>query len=239
MAAWNMGEARNIITISHGKGQAELAYQSMCSTIDRQEYARYHYHNAKKLFDQHVEKLYSPASFMKASIEGSEKLNQCIWEIGAHVTACVQSLHSMGDIFAHAIYYALGYNLKQPPPLSERKIDLHSVKRELEKTAEHVNLAQELALLASGDNFAYLGALSNHSKHRSLIRTWMWGDMTGKKLDPYTLEFQRFIYDKKTYPSRSILPFLQSEFDRQSLRIHEAGNVLNLVLRSDSLRAQS
>lgn len=239
MATWNREEVKHLVAFSYGKTQAELAYQSMNSTIDRQEYARYHYHNAKKLFDQHVEKLHSPISFMKASIESSEELNQCIWEIGAHVTACVQSLHSMGDIFAHAIYYALGYNLKQPPPLSERKIDLHSVKRELEKTAEHVNLAQELVLLASGDDFTYLGALSNHSKHRSLIRTGMWGYITGKKLDPYTLEFQEFIYDKKTYPSRSILPFLQSEFDRQSLRIHEAGNVLNSVLKRDSSRAQS
>jgi hypothetical protein len=231
MTAW-YEEAKNLITISHGKRQAELAYQSICSTIDRQEYARYHYRNAKILFDAYVGKLHSPIAFMKSSIEGSEELNRCILEIGANVTACVQSLHAIADTFAYATYYALGYNLK-PSPLSERKISQNSVKCKLLKIPEHQSLVQELDLLVSGDDFTYLCALANHSKHRSLIRPEPWVDLTGKKLDPYSLEFQEFIYDKKPYPRRAILPFLQSEFDRQSLRVFEAGNVLNLVLKSE------
>ena len=243
MTAWDRDETRELVAFSYGKAQAELAYQSMNSTIDRQEYARYHYHNAKNLFDEYVGKLHSPESFVKVSLGGGDEgkqdeLHQCIWEIGAHVTACVQSLHAIADILAHAIYYALCYNLK-PSPLSERDIYLNAVKRKLEQTAEHNNLAHELASLASGDDFAYLGALANHSKHRSLIRSGLCVDLTGKKLEPYTLEFQEFIYDKKPYPRRAILPFLQSEFDRQSLRVFEAGNVLNSVLKSDSSRAQS
>lgn len=237
MTAWDRDEARELVAFSYGKVRAELAYQSMCSTIDRQEYARYHYHNAKSLFDAYVGKLHSPIDFMKSSFEGSEEQNRCIWEIGANVTACVQSLHAIADTFAYAMYHALGYNLK-PSPLSERNISINSVKHILQQTQEHQSLVQELALLVSGEDYAYLHALTNHSKHRSLIRTGMWGDLTGKKPEPYTLEFQEFSYGKK-YPRRSILPFLQSEFDRQSLRIHEAGNVLNLVLRSDSSRAQS
>lgn len=246
MTAWNIEEAKNLVKASYGKMQAELAYQSLSSTIDRQEYARFHYHNAKNLFDAYVGKLHSPMSFLKVSTGGGgegeyDEFNQCIWEIGAHVTACVQSLHAMADIFAHAIYYALGYNLK-PSPLSERDINLNAVKRKLEQTAKHNNLAHELASLASGDDFAYLGALANHSKHRSLIRPGLWVNLTGKKLEPYTLEFQEFTFDNTSYPRRSILPFLQSEFDRQSLRIIESGNALNSVLKviGDSpRRAQS
>ena len=194
------------------------------------------------MFDAYVGKLHSPEKLLKIFTGGDEdardEFNQCIWEIGAHVTACVQSLHAMADIFAHAIYYTLGYNLK-PSPLSERNININSVLRVLQQTQEHQSLLQEMALLVSGDDYTYLDALSNHSKHRSLIRTGLWANMTGKKLEPYTLEFQEFIYDKKPYPRRSILPFLQSEFDRQSSRIFEAGNVLNLALKSESLRAQS
>lgn len=235
MTVWSIEEAKNLVKTSYGKMQAELAYQSMGSTIDRQEYARYHYHNAKNLFDKYVGKLHSPENFVKMSWGGGDEgdqdeFHQCIWEIGAHVTACVQSLHAMADIFAHAIYYALGYNLK-PSPLSERDINLNAVKRKLEQTAKHNNLAHELASLASGDDFAYLGALANHSKHRSLIRSGLYADLTGKKPNPYTLEFQEFTFDKTSYPRRPILPFLQSEFDRQSLRVIESGNVLNSVLK--------
>jgi len=240
MTAWDRDEARELVALCFGKAQAELAYQSLNSTIDRQEYARYHYHNAKNLFDAYVGKLHSPEKRLKIFTGGGEgaldEFNQCIWEIGAHVMACVQSLHAIADTFAYATYHALGYNLK-PSPLPERSININSVKCALQQ--EHQSLVQELAFFVSGEDFAYLNALTNHSKHRSLIRAGMWGDLTGKKPEPYTLEFQEFSYDKKPYPRRSILPFLQSEFDRQSLRIHEAGNVLNSVLKSDGLRAQS
>lgn len=239
MTAWDRDETKCLVEFNFGKTQAELAYQSMNSTIDRQEYARYHYRNAKNLFETCVGKFDSPMSFSKIltgdNEDARQELYQCDWEIGAHVTACIQSLHAMGDIFSHAIYYALGYNLKQPPPLEERKICLHGVRREL--PPEHQNLAHELDLLASGDDFAYLSALSNHSKHRSLIRSGLWADWTGKKLDPYTLEFQEFIYDKKPYSRRLVLPFLQGEFDRQSSRIFETGNVLNSVLKNKNSHA--
>lgn len=229
-------EAKSLVEISYGKLQADLAYRSICSTIDRQEYARYHYLNAKNLFDAYVGKFDAPVSFLKiltggCSEDAHDEFQKCFLEIGAHVTACVQSLHAMADIFAHAIYYSLGCNLK-PSPLSERKICLYAVKSKLEKTAEHQNLAQELDSLASIDDFAYLGALANHSKHRSLVRPLPWGYLKGVEL-----EFQEFTFDKNRYSRRLVLPFLQSEFDRQSLRICEAGNILNSILKSDNSRA--
>lgn len=236
MTAWDMGEAKNLVEISYGKTQAELAYQSMCSTIDRQKYARYHYRNAKNLFDAYVGKLHSPMSYFQMSMgcvdDVADEFNQYILEAGAHVTACVQSLHAMGDIFAHAIYFALGNNLELTRK-GEQKLYLSGVRKKLCQAAGHQSLVRELDSLVSGDDFIYLCALDNRSKHRSLIRSEFRTDLKGKKPDPYTLEFQEFSYDKdkKPYPRRSILPFLQSEIDRQSSRIHEAGNVLNSVLR--------
>lgn len=107
MTAWNRDEARELIAYSYGKAQAELAYQSMRSTIDRQEYAQYHYQNAKNLFEAYVGKFYSPVSFSKmltgGNEEAREEFNQCIWEIGAHVTACVQSLQR-GRHFSTTFY---------------------------------------------------------------------------------------------------------------------------------------
>lgn len=238
MTTWNRMETKSLVENSYGKLQAELAYQSMCSTIDRQEYARYHYLNAKNLFDAYVGQLDAPWNFLKISTggcseEAHDEFIKCFWEIGAHVTACIQSLHAMGDIFAHTIYYALGYKLELTKK-GEQKLYLSDVRKKLSQSADYRSLVQELNLLTSGGDFTYLGALANHCKHRSLIRPLPWGYLKGIEL-----EFQEFTFDKNRYSRRLVLPFLQSEFDRQSLRIFEAGNVLNSILKSDSSRARS
>lgn len=239
MSVWDRDETKQLVELNFGKTQAELAYQSMCSTIDRQQYALYHYRSVKKLFDDCVGKFNSPMSFVELSFDGSEdseELNQRIWEIGAHVTACVQSLHAMGDIFAHAIYYALGYTLK-PTKKGEQKLYLSDVKDELRKLEDYRSLAQELDLFTSGDDYAYLTALANHCKHQSLVRSVLWVDLIGGKLDPYTLEFQGFTSNKKSHPRCPVLPFLQREFDRQSQQTFEIGAVLNSILKARSPNA--
>ena len=42
-------------------------------------------------------------------------------QLGAHVVACVQSLHAIADTFAHAIYFSLAYNL-HADALDEHKV---------------------------------------------------------------------------------------------------------------------
>ncbi|MBU0620231.1 MAG: hypothetical protein KJ795_00125 [Gammaproteobacteria bacterium] len=233
MPTWNIDEARTLVAALHGKKQSLLAHQSMTSTIDRLDYARYHYRNILNLFHKHIEKHQSPMDFFKASIKnmGDDEENELYKCIGAHVIACVQSLHSIADIYSHAIYYALGYNLA-PSPLLEDKIYLNAVKNKLTNTQEHQHLAQSLSSFSSNADFTYLDALSNHSKHSSLIRPAIFVDLTGKQLDPYTLEFDDFVYKTTQYPRRAILSFLQQEIDRQSLCIIELGNELNVALRS-------
>ena len=122
---WGREEIKRLVEISSGEGQAELAYQSMCSTIDRQEYARFHYHSVKKLFHDCIGESHSPMNLLKIFTGGGaharDQLDSCVWEIGAHVTACVQSLHAMVDIFAHAIYFAL-YNTLDPKKCDKKKL---------------------------------------------------------------------------------------------------------------------
>ncbi|MBI5891603.1 MAG: hypothetical protein HZB47_13195 [Nitrosomonadales bacterium] len=231
MPTWDIDEARTLVAALHGKKQSLLAHQSMTSTIDRLDYARYHYRNIWDLFHKHFEKHQSPVDFFKTSIKdmGNDEEIELYRCIGAHVTACVQSLHSIADIYSHAIYYALGYNLA-PSPLPEDKIYLKAVKNKLANTQEHQHLAQGLSSFSSNSDFTYLDALSNQCKHRSLIRPGIFVDLTGKQLSPYTLEFDGFIYKMNTYPRREILSFLQQEIDRQSLCIIELGNELNAAL---------
>lgn len=43
MTTWDLGETRELVAGIYDEAQTELAYQSMSSTIDCQEYARYHF----------------------------------------------------------------------------------------------------------------------------------------------------------------------------------------------------
>ena len=92
MTVWDLEEARALVRTRYGREQFELARQSMGSTIDRREYARYHYHEAMRLLDERVGKLYSSASLVDIMLgcddeDEQDEFHQCISEIGAHVTA--------------------------------------------------------------------------------------------------------------------------------------------------------
>ena len=239
MTVWDLQETRTLVRARHGREQLEIARLSLGSTIDRREYARYHYHEAMELFDSHIGELHSSQRLFTVILGGNDEdeqdeFHQHLDRIGAHVTACVQSLHAIADIFAHAIYYSLGYNLL-PSALSERQISLVPVKKMLSSKREHVGLAKALGSLSSHSDFKYLSALANHGKHRSLVRPKLWLHMTDKAPDPYTLQFQQFTYDGKPYAQRDIRPFLQSEFNRISVIVVETGNELNAALRATPL----
>jgi hypothetical protein len=144
MTGWDLGEAGALVRSRYGREQFELARQSIGSTIDRREYARYHYHEVVRILDERVGKLHASDSLVETVLGGgdeneADEFDQCMTEIGAHVTSCIQSLHAIGDIYAHAIYYALGYNLG-PSPLPEKRIYLKSVKDKLCQKTEHKGL---------------------------------------------------------------------------------------------------
>lgn len=235
MTNWNLQEAKELIRARYSAEQYELARQSLGSTVDRLEYARFHYREAKALLDTQVSGLHKSKrlpELMWGFTQGAEQdeFQQCLTKIAAHVTACVQNLHSLADIFAHAIYYSLGYNLL-PGALEESRVDIGSVRRKLALCPEHAAMADALNELASHNDFLYLKGLVNHSKHRSLIRPTLWMDMTGQNPDPYALRFQKFSYKKgENYPQREIRPYLESEFDRLSLLVIETGIALNVAL---------
>lgn len=234
---WDLEEARALILRRFGKAQLELARQSLGSTIDRQDFAHYHYHEASNFLDAYIAKISSsPNGALRSIFGAADEEEECdfnvrIAKIGAHVTACVQSMHAIADIFAHGVYYALGYNL-QSSPLPERGINIRSVTTKLNESFTHKDLGIALAKLSSGDDFKYLSALANHSKHRSLVKPALWHDMTGTAEVPHTLQFQDFVYDGISYPRREIRPFLEAEYNRQALLIVQTGQHLNAALRA-------
>ncbi|WP_354686362.1 hypothetical protein [Cupriavidus necator] len=235
MLTWDLQETRTLVRQQFGHDQLELARQSLGSAIDRGEYARFHYREATKILDKKVEAIPSERRLIAMFGAGTEKeqrdFDDAINRTSAHVTACVQSLHAISDIFAHAIYYSLGYNLQEGAP-TPRRISAHSVIRLLQSRRQKSALVYQLNLLVKHEHYSYLNALANHCKHRSLVKPSLWLDMTEVDPKPFRLNFQRFEYDGTLYEEREVFPFLECAFNRISEIVLDAGNELNAALRS-------
>ena len=235
MSSWDLKEARSLLRQRFGQEQFNLATHSLGSTVDRREYARFHYREAKHIIDTRLGTLQQEQRLFLVMLGGGTDDEQNEYEdslvqLGAHVVACVQSLHAIADTFAHAIYFSLGYNL-HADALAERKVTAKSVKQKLHPA--HVRLTEGLGQLISHPNAKYLRALANQSKHRSLVvKPGLWVDATDLAREPFTLKFQDFRYEDEFHARREIRPFLQSSFNQISRIVVDTGAELNVALRA-------
>jgi len=236
MAPWDLTQTRTLIDELYGKAQLDIARESLNSVVDRQRYAQYHYGEIKSLLKAHLDsELAQNKSVLHVILGGDaerqNELDWCLVKVGANVIACLQSMHSLADILAHAVYYSLGCN-RSPGGLSERAVALQSVQRHISGTPDCATVSLLLSSISGEGEFKYLGALVNHSKHRSVIKAGLWADMTQPAPEPYTLKFQPFTYNGTTYERREIWPFLEKEYDRLSMIVVATGHALNDVLLS-------
>jgi hypothetical protein len=237
---WDMQETRELVRRRFAADQFELARQSLGSSVDRREYARYHYFAAKDLVANAIAPLHAEKRLFVAMLGAEEddaqrKYNETIVAIGAHATACIQSLHAIADIFSHALYYSLGLNLESGG-MQERSVKAQTVFERLALESCYSTLADGLKDLTSHEHHAYLGALANQSKHRSLVKPNLWIDMTAED-EPYQFKFQDFAYGGRMHPGVEMLPFLEAVFNRISKIVVDTGVKLNVVLRAKSTKS--
>ena len=233
MSQWNMAETRNLIELLYGRDQLEMAIPALRSVIDRRDYAHFHYHEANDLFQAFAEDnlVSEPLLWViHQSDESFSKFHWLITKIGAHVMACIQSLHAIADIMAHAIYYSLAMN-RSENALREANISTTTVLEKLGDSAELSTVHQLLTKLASGGRADHLAALSNYSKHRSIIRTAMTEDWTGEELERHRLTLGGFSYKGKSFPDARVKEFATDERDRIARLIVDTGNAVHAVLQ--------
>jgi len=164
------------------------------------------------------------------SDESFSEFHWLITKIGAHVVACIQSLHAIADIMAHAVYYSLGMN-RSDNALREANISTTTVLEKLGDSAELSTVHQLLTKLASGGRADHLAALSNYSKHRSIIRTAMTEDWTGEEPERHRLTLGGVSYKGKSFPDARVKDFITDEHDRIARLIVDTGNAMHAVLQ--------
>lgn len=233
MTTWQLDETREHILRLYGRPQLDLTNPSLRSVVDRQEYARIHYHDALDTLDSFAQAKLQATSLLEVFFlqagQISTEFQMCILKIGAYVTACIQSLHAVADILGHAIYFGLAMNMS-PKPLANRAITASSVRHALNNNPELRRLRTLYEKLGNEKDFAHLTALTNHSKHRSVILPSINEDQTGLKTERHSLRLSAFEYDGKKYPEVSIKEFLTAAYDHCAVLSIEIGNELNTIL---------
>jgi hypothetical protein len=227
-----MSETRQQVERLFGREQALLARPSIKSVIDRQDYARYHYQEVRALLSEFASVHLQNRILLDVSMAQDDArlaFETVMTKLGAHLVACVQSVHSIPDILAHVFYYALGLNLQHG--LDERAISAASVRKLLDANPRYGELADALRGLTSDGQARHLAALANHSKHRSIVQPMLNEDWTGEREDRHEVRFAPFIYSDVPYPEIAVAALLEPEYARSSQVTIKAGEKLNQVLR--------
>lgn len=227
---WDRGATKQLIFDIYGKGQMLLAKDSLISMVERADYASFHIHEATRHWNQHRSEVKElPMGELLAPTCDDRKPRHAFrfQKIGAHVQACVQSLHSLADILGHALYYGLAMDKKFL--LKERDITYKTVAKKLAVDPSLGPLHTLFESIFNEGEFKYLTALDNHGKHRSIVASAVWFHI-GPDQKPISLEFLGFTYDGIRYEGRPVLPFLVGEYERISLRMIECGIELHNIL---------
>lgn len=234
MGRWDIEETRQHVRRLFGDDQLELATPCLRSVVDRQTYARIHYQDARAKIDPYVEAELQNTSLFEVTFCDSEawlEFNVFIREVGAHLTACVQSIHAVPDILAHAIYYSLGLN-RTSRSLKPRDISAASVLKLLKRDSRFSSITSLLESLVSTETFAHLNALSNQAKHRSIVFPSLNEDLTGTRERRHMVIFPPFVYEDSLYPQIYADEFIAAEYERSSQCVINTGIELNAVLQT-------
>ena len=234
MDPWRLPETHKLVLTRFGRGQERLTQDCTRSIVDRQNFARYHYQEVRRLAKQFEQK-YLAERLSLIELHASDRMRTAfegfILKAGAHATACVQSVHAIPDILANAIYYAAALNLTSAV-IPEHQVGVASVAKLLRRVALAPQLAQILSKATQGSDWEYLSAVSNTSKHRSVVRSSFNEDWTGKRKNRRELQFSMFERGDKHYRSRSFEDTIGPEYDRIGKVVIETGHELNNWLRA-------
>jgi len=116
MPPWNLEETREHVERRYGDIQLQVVRKCLESVVDRQRYAGYHFHEHKRLLAEHIDAKLASKSIYEITLpfnsQQQSDLDFCLTRVRANIVACIQSTHSLADILAHVVYFALGMNLR-------------------------------------------------------------------------------------------------------------------------------
>jgi hypothetical protein len=222
--SWDLKTLRDDIKSLFGDEQLTLAAKPITSFCLRQQYARYHYKEALHRFDAILETGVDETSLCMRVLTFDEEYLDSQFEAGAHAIACIQSIHTLGDILGNIIYYSLGMNREDRTRIKSNMY-IHTVRDYLNKIPDASEITTLLDQLLDHPDYKYVAAVVNESKHCSVIAPHLRVDMTGD--GNHSLVFIAFNRKDVQFPPRVVSDVLPNEFARQTALMLAVGNKLN------------
>jgi hypothetical protein len=232
-STWDLNLLKGYVLSLHGESLKAEISPCLNSIAERQEYARFHFNEAKDSLESFIKTEHLVEDLFRLAFgkggEGFSEFEENKLKAQAHTLACLQNMHSVLDILSHVIYYGLNLNMAK----REREISINALSRWLSENSKFSQLSNLITQLKGHDDYLYLNALVNHSKHKSVIAPSFNFNLRKSGEDVNEFLFPNFSYGNKNYKKRLVYDFLSSEYDRQGTQIILIGNELNKVLASD------
>lgn len=233
MIAWNVEETRKLVRILYGPTQLEIVRNSIGSVVYRQRYAKFHFQELKTILGGYIgiqlESKHINNMLFLSNTDEQNDYEYCQTKAGSHITAFIQTAHSLTEILGNMVYFSLGYYLPAPSMI-ENKITLHNMQHFLSENTEYLKLSEIFESILDNKKWKYLTALLSHSERWNLIKATLWFDATGKPQNPYTLKFEKFIHNGESYADLTVLSFLEDIYNYLSRTVIEVGSTVNTIL---------
>ncbi len=234
---WNRKELENDIEILFGKEQLELLSPCLRTIEERKFYATYHCDEVERLINEELKRIapdnHKLISLIDDTGEDGEKVLLVYRKARAHIIACLQSLHSLADVLAHVIYFALNMDNDIVTRINSRRRYASTVSEKLNTISGANPLKIAFDSLIKDDEFVYLSAVVNCSKHRNLINTWFRINLDlNKEYNANIFEFYAFEFNGKNYNQRRVIEFIKNEYSRIDSFVNEIGIEINNFVRN-------
>ena len=234
MVSWDLPELKNLLEKRYGVGHQELAFESLDSIFQNQDFSRYHYSEINRLISEHLAVNKTSKDYFNLRMSNDEEVRESEFSFStackAHIISLLRHLHCSPDLLAHTIYYCLGFNLSDDCSLKAREITLYKVKKILESKSEYNKLFELINGFTGNVDYEYLQAWGNHTKHRASIVPSLSYRIVAEGTEIYNFTFEVFSYQDKEYSTETVISFLNREFNRESVQILLIGSELNYLV---------
>ena len=165
-------------------------------------------------------------------------LNAARFQAEAHTIAAAQSLHSTADIMASVVFWALNFPKCEKAPDLHR-LNVYQVRDYLQNKPNYTDIHHAIDALLESDQFKYLTAYVNTTKHRSLVQVQYTAHVDPTDNPRQGLRIKAFEYCRakdniESYDELWAEDFLFSEAQHVRNGILTIGNALNAFYTQQS-----
>lgn len=246
MEIWELIKLKNLVQEKQGKIYAEKLHEPLKSFHKRKLMFCYHADEEQRLIREVVasrarpndplDEFYAMTKAILDAASPSEKGDDVriyLFKAEAHLIAAAQALHSLCDILAFVVYWTFKLDTYPNSP-KENKVNLYSINNTLKNYKMiHPPTQRLIDEVTNSEEYEYLTAFVNSSKHKSLIPSLL--SVTFGEKPTYGMRIKDFSWldskgNKKDFDRKWSNDFLHKDCQGLRTKLLKIGISLNICL---------